>query len=643
MDGLYKGYILTKDKKAIEKFKGKTSKELKQLEDVENEPEYAGVLADDTILIDIDDEKQSEKMFAIVQDMEMCCKVTKTTRGMHFLFKNHQLKTNKTHTNLAIGLTADIKLGSKCSYERIKDGGKLHRVLWDIEPENGEVYQEVPKMFLPVKSDIQFSTLESGDGRNSALFGYILTLQRFKYTTDEIKDILRNINRYVLDEPMEDSELEVIIRDSAFQKPVFYEDKKFLHDVFAEYLRDTRKIIKINNQLHIYDDGVYRCGYQAIEKAMIEEIPTLVSARRKGVLQYLYLICEEKEIAPSRYIAFTNGILDIVTGEMQPHSADIVVTNMIPYDYKEDAYCQITDITLDKLSCNDKEIRAILEEAVGYCFFRENTIAGGKALILTGDKSNGKSTYLSMIIHALGTDNIAAMDLSELSDRFNTAMLFGKMANVGDDLNDSFMSGNQISIFKKIVTGNRIKAERKGQDPFEFSPYCKLLFSANEIPRMQDKTGAIMRRLEIIPFNATFSKDDKDYDPFIGQKLEERDSMEYFIKLGVDGLKRLLTANEFTECEAVENELKDYERIANPLMDFLDDCSVDEIKNHTSTDVYKRYQLFCRDNGLKELSQRSLTQLIKKHLGLIQQRTGFSGRVFVDPNDYVLEKADEAE
>ena len=89
MDGLYKGYILTKDKKAIEKFKGKTSKELKQLEDVENEPEYAGVLADDTILIDIDDEKQSEKMFTIVQDMEMCCKVTKTTRGMHFLFKNH--------------------------------------------------------------------------------------------------------------------------------------------------------------------------------------------------------------------------------------------------------------------------------------------------------------------------------------------------------------------------------------------------------------------------------------------------------------------------------------------------------------------------------------------------------------------------
>ena len=159
---------------------------------------------------------------------------------------------------------------------------------------------------------------------------------------------------------------------------MFYEDKKFLHDVFAEYLRDTRKIIKINNQLHIYDDGVYRCGYQAIEKAMIEEIPTLVSARRKEVLQYLYLICEEKEIAPSRYIAFTNGILDIVTGDMQPHSADIVVTNMIPYDYKEDAYCQITDITLDKLSCNDKEIRAILKKLLVIAFSEKTPLLAVK-------------------------------------------------------------------------------------------------------------------------------------------------------------------------------------------------------------------------------------------------------------------------
>ena len=68
----------------------------------------------------------------------------------------------------------------------------------------------------------------------------------------------------------------------------------------------------------------------------------------------------------------------------------------------------------------------------------------------------------------MGEDNISALDLKELGDRFTTSMMFGKLANIGDDIGDDFMQGTQVAMFKKIVTGNRIKAERKGQDPFLF-------------------------------------------------------------------------------------------------------------------------------------------------------------------------------
>ena len=108
---------------------------------------------------------------------------------------------------------------------------------------------------------------------------------------------------------------------------------------------------------------------------------------------------------------------------------------------------------------------------------------------MTGDKSNGKSTFLDCVKAILGDRNISALDLKELGDRFNTSMMFGKLANIGDDIGDDFLQGSQVSVFKKIVTGNRIKAERKGQDPFEFNPFIKLLFSANDIPRMKDKFG----------------------------------------------------------------------------------------------------------------------------------------------------------
>lgn len=64
-------------------------------------------------------------------------------------------------------------------------------------------------------------------------------------------------------------------------------------------------------------------------------------------------------------------------------------------------------------------------------------------------------------------------------------MMFGKLANIGDDIGDDFLQGSQVATFKKVVSGNRIKAERKGQDPFEFNPYVKLLFSANDISYMR--------------------------------------------------------------------------------------------------------------------------------------------------------------
>ena len=70
-----------------------------------------------------------------------------------------------------------------------------------------------------------------------------------------------------------------------------------------------------------------------------------------------------------------------------------------------------------------------------------------------------------------------------------------------------------------------MNVERKGQDPFEFNNYSKFLFSANVIPRMKDKTGAVQRRLVIVPFDAKFTPNDADFRPFIKDELCEQSSM----------------------------------------------------------------------------------------------------------------------
>ncbi len=613
---LYKGYIKSKGKAAIEPFKDRSK--FRTYDEVKDLPGFAGVLADDTILIDIDDTEQSEILMNIVEEYQLDCRVYCTSRGRHFLFKNRTISRNRTHVPLAVGLTADIKLGTRSSYEILKIDGEERFIEWDIE--EGGTYQEIPKWLFPVRAAVNFIDMDAGDGRNQSLFNYILTLTANDFSVDETRETIRILNRFVLKESLSDEELEVILRDEAFQKPVFFNDKTFLFDRFATYLKNNDYVVKINDQLHIYQDGTYTTGYKTIETAMIKQIPNLKKSQRREVLDYMELIVEERLQADARYIAFNNGVLDIVTGQMLPFTPDLVITNRIPWNYNTDAYSELADDTLNKLACNDGPIRALLEECIGYCFYRRNEL--GKAFILTGDKSNGKSTFLDCVKEILGDGNISALDLKELGDRFSTSMMFGKLANIGDDIGDDFLQGSQVATFKKVVTGNRIKAERKGQDPFEFNPYVKLLFSANDIPRMKDKTGAVLRRLVIIPFNARFSKYlpdgslDPAYNPYIKYELIEQSSIEYLIRVGVEGLKRIIENNEFTKSEKVQQQIEEYENENNPIKAFIDDCGIEMIENEPVADVYKRYQVFCAENSMQPMSNIVFSKQINKRIGL---------------------------
>lgn len=347
------------------------------MEQVQSLPEYAGILAPDAILIDIDDAEQAEILMQIVEHFQLNCRVYQTTRGKHFLFKNSKLEHCRTHCTLACGLTADIKSGFKSSYEVLKFDGKERFIEWDIE--EGQEYQEIPKWLFPVRTNANFLNMDAGDGRNQELFNYILTLQSSDFSVDEARETIRIINKFVLKEPLSDEELEVILRDEAFQKPVFYKGSTFLFDKFANYMKSNHHIIRINNQLHMYQDGIYISGQADIEGEMIKHIPSLNRAKRKEVLDYLdIMIRENTPTAEAHLIAFRNGVLDVMDDTFSPFTPEHIITNRINWDYNPQAYDELTDKTLNKIACNDESIRSLLEEMSGSCLYRENTLAGEK-------------------------------------------------------------------------------------------------------------------------------------------------------------------------------------------------------------------------------------------------------------------------
>lgn len=610
---LYKGYIKTKNKKAAEKFKDRT--DYKTYEEVQGFDEFAGVLGSDTILIDIDDANQSEILAHMVKEEKLNCKVIATTRGKHFLFKNTDISKCYTHVKLACGLTADIKVGVKNSYEILKVDGVERPTEWETG-----VIDTVPKWLYPTeRNTYEFLNMEDGDGRNQTFFNYILFLQSSDFSNEEVRDTIRKINHYVVKNSLSDDELEVILRDEAFNKPIFFKGATFLFDKFATYMKNNHHIKRINNQLHIYKDGIYVPGLVEIEGGMISHIPDLNQAKRKEVLSYLdILLRDNTPVSSADYIGFRNGILNIKTKELIEYTPDIIITNKINWDYNPHAYDELLDQTLNKISCNDAEIRSSLEEMVGYCFFRRNEL--GKAFILSGEGSNGKSTLLNMVRGLLGRNNCSSLDLKKIGDRFSTVMLFGKLANIGDDISSEFLA--DVAEFKKVVTGDAIAAEQKGQPKFDFDPYCKLIFSSNSIPRMGKGKdfNAIKRRLVIIPFNAHFSKEDPDYVPYISDKLKTQSVMEYLIVLALKGLDRILENRTFTESEASIKELEEYEMTSNPIVGFIAEMDEDQIINQPSTDVYNSYIAYCNDNKLSAVGRRQFVNQICKQMNLTSKQ-----------------------
>ena len=355
---LFRGYVPTRNKQCLEKFKG--VEKLKTRSEVQNLDEYAGILGEETILIDVDDAETSELLFRIVQDLELKCRVYATTRGKHFLFKNCGVKKSWTKCTLAVGITTDGKVGANNSYEILKSGGVERPILYDF-PE-GEI-QELPKWLTPVKSNYDFPNLGEGDGRNQTLFNYILTLQSDDFTKEEARECIRLINRYVLKKPLSDKELDVILRDDAFKKTSFFRDKTFLFDKFATYLKNNNHIVKINNQLHIYKDGIYVSGAGEIEGAMIKLISNLKRAWRSEVLSYLEIMIEENTKATNpNIIAFSNGLYNIRDGSFKEFTPDVVITNKIPWPYNPAAHDDpLLDIALNNVQWRIKNLSNLSE------------------------------------------------------------------------------------------------------------------------------------------------------------------------------------------------------------------------------------------------------------------------------------------
>lgn len=588
--------------------------------------DYGATLKPGTVMVDIDDIDQAKRVKNIIEKLKVNCVIIQTDSGMHFHFANTNIKSNKQHYFTPLGIKTETKYPHQTVVTPIKLNSKIRKTIYSTN-----ILDKLPVWLTPLskKFNTDFTKLEEGDGRNDTLFSYILTLQQQAMTKEDIKSVIKIINQFVIKEPVSDKELEVILRDKAFLKESFYIKGKLQYEKLANYLIREHNVIKINDNLHIYKNGYYTSNTDEIERIMLQYIVNSTRTPRLETIRYLELKAEEISLETPTLISVKNGVLNLETKQLLEFSPEYKIKNKILINYNSTAYSEIMDRTLNKICCNDKQLRMLIEEIIGYIIFRRNEI--GKAFILIGSGANGKSTLLDVIKRLIGKENISSVALNELNDRFKTFQLEGKLANIGDDISNGYIEDD--STFKKLVTGETVNVERKGKDPFDFENYSKLIFSCNEMPRINDLSDGLKRRLIFIPFNAKLSKKDDDYDPFIIDKLLSEESLEYLLRISLEGLDRVLFNREFTTPKVVDETWEDYEKRNNPIIGFLEEG---KIENESTKDVYLQYQTFCSESGLKHLSRIAFSREICKH-GYKTKQVKINGK----PTPYFIKVTDE--
>ncbi|MBQ9001576.1 MAG: hypothetical protein IJ087_06965, partial [Eggerthellaceae bacterium] len=335
--------------------------------------------------------------------------------------------------------------------------------------------------------------------------------------------------------------------------------------------------------------------------------------------------------SPPNLVAFKNGVLDVLTMELREWREDDIIPNVIPHDWAGMAECGEVDAVLRKMACGQDDVFNSLVEVMGVCMYRSNEFT--QSAILLGTGSNGKSTYIRMLQALLGKENISSLDMAMIGKQFHTGQLAGKLANLGDDISNEFQHGDLLSIFKKVVDGNRIYTDVKGMEGYEFEPYATMVFSANEFPRLSDYSDGMMRRIFPIEFNATFSKDDPDYDPRISHKVTSEEACQRMCWLGIAGLARVLDRNGFTPNAASSRRAEEIRADNDTVLAWTLDAGWDAqtLDGCAISDVYMRYRVWCDQSGLQAVKRTKFTRGINAHLGLssgVGWRDGKSTRVF---------------
>lgn len=351
------------------------------------------------------------------------------------------------------------------------------------------------------------------------------------------------------------------------------------------------------DEIMFYQEGVYVSDGEVLIKKQCEKL--IVDCKRDDVNEVTAAIRRRTYAKRAEFdteinmLNLKNCWLDIETGETFPHTPTKLSKIQIPvfYDTEKIAwkFIKFLKVCLPR----SKDAYTVCEQ------FASTLIKSpkfGKAFMYVGQGSNGKSVFLNMIKKCLGPDSISNISIHAIeNNRFAPAELDGKLANIYADISNEEL--NTAGMFKNLVTGDPVFAEKKNKNPFSLVNFAKMFFSANQIPIVFDESDGFFRRFMIVEWNVKFT--DKTADIKLIDLLSSEDEKSGVLNIIVNVARNLNKRGYFQYADSVETLRNKWKNKADSIGGFLEKCIIYEEglvieKKH----LYDAYVKYCTDSKL---------------------------------------------
>jgi putative DNA primase/helicase len=217
-----------------------------------------------------------------------------------------------------------------------------------------------------------------------------------------------------------------------------------------------------------------------------------------------------------------NGVLNLATGELDPHRGDLLLTRLVDVDYDPHAQCPRWIQFLNEILSPEQV--AHVQKALGYCLSADASEKA--AFICHGAANAGKTTMLGtfrklmaeystlLLAQTLSTHSRGGDALADLADLHGAR--FAQVSEFGQDEHLA------QKVLKAIVQGaaGRTKARKKFANMIQFAETWKVWIDTNSLPKLADPYDpGIAVRLHPIHFAKSIPPE--QIDKGLSRKLEE--------------------------------------------------------------------------------------------------------------------------